>query len=121
MVGTQGIYTTEDIEDYLGRVIVSRFNDYLGEKLDTILNLPDRYDDLAKELEGRLKNDFADFGLRLENLYITSITPPQEVQQAIDDKSRLAVLGNLDDFVKMKAGMAMEKASAEGSTAGSGV
>ncbi len=121
MVGTQGIYTTEDIEDYLGRVIVSRFNDYLGEKLDSILNLPDRYDALAAGLEERLKADFNDYGLRLENLYITSITPPQEVQQAIDDKSRLAVLGNLDDFIKMKAGMAMEKASAGDGAAGSGV
>ena len=121
MVGTQGIYTTEDIEDYLGRVVVSRFNDYLGEELDTILNLPDRYDTLAKGLEERLRTDFSDYGLLLENLYITSITPPQEVQQAIDDKSRLAVLGNLDDFVKMKAGMAMEKASAGEGAAGSGV
>jgi len=121
MVGTQGIYTTEEIEDYLSQVIVSRFNDYLGEELDSILDLPDRYNALAEGLEARLRKDFEDYGLRLDNLYITSITPPREVQQAIDDKSRLAVLGNLDDFVKMKAGMAMEKAATEGSAAGSGI
>ncbi len=120
MVGTHGMMDTEEIEDYLGKVIVSRFNDYLGEELDTILNLPDRYDDLAEGLEERLASDFTDYGLRLENLYITSITPPREVQQAIDDKSRLSVLGNLDDFVKMKAGMAMEKASSNEGAAGGG-
>jgi membrane protease subunit (stomatin/prohibitin family) len=32
IVGTQNVYTVSDIEDYLGKVIVSRFNDYLGEK-----------------------------------------------------------------------------------------
>ena len=43
LVGTQGVYTTAEIEEYLNRVIVSRFNDYMGEKIDTIFNLPARY------------------------------------------------------------------------------
>jgi len=30
LVGTQGIFSTEEIEEYLNRVIVSRFNDYMG-------------------------------------------------------------------------------------------
>ena len=42
LVGTQGIYTTEAIETYLNRVIVSRFNDFMGESLDSILNLPSK-------------------------------------------------------------------------------
>ncbi len=44
LVGTQGMYTTEEVEEYLNRVIVSRFNDYMGETIDTILNLPARDD-----------------------------------------------------------------------------
>ena len=39
LVGTQGFYTMEEIEDYLSRVIVSRFNDLLGDQLDTIIDL----------------------------------------------------------------------------------
>ena len=35
LAGTMGKYSTEQIEDYLRRVIVSRLNDYLGETLDT--------------------------------------------------------------------------------------
>jgi len=37
LVGTRGMYTTGEIEGYLNRVIVSRFNDYMGETLDSIL------------------------------------------------------------------------------------
>ncbi|HJO61283.1 MAG TPA: SPFH domain-containing protein [Desulfobacterales bacterium] len=40
LVGTQGILTTNEIEEYLNRVIVSRFNDCMGETVDSILNLP---------------------------------------------------------------------------------
>lgn len=111
LVGTQGVYTTEEIAEYLNRVIVSRFNDFLGEKIDTIFNLPARYNELAAELQEALTKDFSQFGLGLTSLYINSITPPPEVQQAIDDKSKLGVFDDLNKLLKMKAAMAMENAS----------
>ncbi len=121
LVGTMGIFTTEEIEEYLKRVIVSRFNDHLGENLDSLFNLPGQYDELSLGLQKRLQADFSHFGLGLKNLYITSITPPPEVQKAIDDQSRLNVIQDLDKLVKMKAAMAMEKASETTGEAGAGM
>jgi membrane protease subunit (stomatin/prohibitin family) len=121
LVGTMGKYTTEEIEEYLKRVIVSRFNDHLGENLDSLFNLPGRYDELSEGLQERLQDDYSRFGLSLKHLYITSITPPPEVERAIDDKSRLSVIQDLDRLVKMKAAMAMEKASESAGDAGTGL
>lgn len=121
LVGTMGKYTTEEIEEYLKRVIVSRFNDHLGENLDSLFNLPGRYDQLSEGLQKRLQDDYSRFGLALRHIYITSITPPPEVQKAIDDKSRLSVIQDLDRLVKMKAAMAMEKAAESPGDAGSGL
>ncbi|MEA2014929.1 MAG: SPFH domain-containing protein, partial [Thermodesulfobacteriota bacterium] len=121
LVGSMGRYTTEEIEEYLKRVIISRFNDHLGENLDSLFDLPGQYDELSTGLQERLKDDFRRFGLALNDLYITSITPPPDVQKAIDDKSRLSVLQDLDSLVKLKAAMAMEKASESQGDAGSGL
>ena len=121
LVGPMGMFSTNEISDYLKRVIVSRFNDYLGENLDSMLNLPGQYDELSTGLQKRLQEDFAKFGLALSQLYITSITPPPEVQKAIDDKSRMGVFDDLDKLVKMKAAMAMEKASESTGEAGAGM
>ncbi len=121
MVGTMGKITTQEISAYLKRVIVSRFNDYLGEKLDSIFNLPGKFDTLSEELQQRLADDFGHFGLRLSHLYITSITPPEEVQKAIDDRGRLAVIQDMDKFVRMKAAMAMEKAAESQGESGAGI
>jgi membrane protease subunit (stomatin/prohibitin family) len=121
LVGTQGVYTTEEIEEYLSKVIVSRFNDYLGEQLDTILSLPGQYDKLAAGLTERLQNDLSHYGLGLFNLYIISITPPLEVQKAIDDKSRLGIFDDLNRLLKLKAAMAVEKASESQAEAGAGM
>jgi len=115
LVGTQGMYSTAEIEEYVNRVIVSRFNDFMGETIDSILTLPAKYDELSEGLAKRLHEDFSHFGINLTHLYINAITPPPEVQQAIDDRSRMGVFDDMNKLMQMKSAMAMEKASeAEG-------
>ncbi len=121
LVGTQGIYTTAEVEEYLNRVIISRFNDYMGETIDSILNLPSKYDELSEGLSERLQEDFGHFGINLTHIYISSITPPPEVQQAIDDRSRMGVIDDMNKLMQMKAAMAMEKASEAEGGAGEGM
>jgi membrane protease subunit (stomatin/prohibitin family) len=121
LVGTMGTFDTGEIEEYLKRVIVSRFNDHLGEHLDSLLNLPGTYEELSEGLQKKLVNDLGHFGLALTDLYITSITPPPEVQEAIDDRGRLNVIQDLDRLVKLKAAMAMEKAAESQGEAGAGM
>jgi membrane protease subunit (stomatin/prohibitin family) len=121
LVGTQGIFTTAEIEEYLNRVIVSRFNDYMGETIDSILNLPSKYDELSQGLSERLAEDFSHFGICMTHLYINAITPPPEVQQAIDDRSRMGVFDDMNKLMQMKAAMAMEKASESEGGSGMGM
>jgi membrane protease subunit (stomatin/prohibitin family) len=121
LVGTQGIFTTADIEEYLSRVIVSRLNDHLGQKLDSLFDLPGHYEALSQDLCAKLAEDFSRFGLRLGGLYIDAITPPPEVQKAIDDRSRLGVIPDLNKLARLKAAMAVEKAAESSAEAGAGL
>jgi membrane protease subunit (stomatin/prohibitin family) len=123
LVGTLGHFGTENVEQFLGRVIVSRLNDYMGENLPSLVDLPALYDEWASGMKQRLEEDFAHYGLRLEQLYINSITPTPEVQKAIDDSSKLNLFDDLDRLVKMKAAMALEKAASgsSGEAAGMGL
>lgn len=111
LVGTQQFMRSEDMATYLNNVIVSRFNDYLGEHLDSLLNLPGKYDALADGLVERVQEDFVNFGLSLTQLLINAITPPPEVQSAIDDRSKLGLFKDLDKLMKLKTAMALEKAA----------
>ena len=112
VVGTQGVYTSEMIGNYLRDVVVSRINDLFGEKLDTIFELPQYYDELAIDIKERLVNDFSKYGMELTDFFINSITPPPEVQKMIDERSGLEAVGNLDEFFKFKAAKAMGDAAA---------
>ncbi len=121
LAGTQAVYSIGDLEEYLSQVVVSRFNDLLGEKLDTIANLPGKYESIAAALKQKLEEDFGNYGLALSDLYINSITPPQDVQKAIDDKSRLGMFDDLNKLMQMKTAMAVEKAAESPSQAGTGL
>ena len=102
-------------------MIVSRLNDFRGERRDTIIDLPGKFDEFSMELQQRLTLDFAHFGLRLSHLYLTSITPPEEVQKAIVDRSRMNAITDMDKFDRLKAAMAMEKAAENQGEAGAGL
>lgn len=117
LVGTMASFTVDSLEEYLGKVIVSRFNDYLGENMDTILNLPSRYEGWSKGLQARLQEDFRHFGISLNQLYINAITPP-EVQKAMDDKTKLGMFDDMTKLIQLKAATAMEKAAENPGTAG---
>jgi len=118
VVGTQGVYTSEMIGNYLRDVVVARINDLFGEKLDSIFELPQFYDELAAEIKERLVNDFSKYGMELTDFFINSITPPPEVQKMIDERSGLEAVGNLDEFFKFKAAKAMGDAASSGGGGG---
>lgn len=117
IVGRQSRYCTGDIQEYLRDVIIARMNDLLGEKLDTLLELPAIYTELAEEFKDIVKVEFSKYGLELVDFYISSITPPEEVSKMIDQRSGLEAIGDLDKFLKF--GMA-KGFSAPGSPAGAG-
>jgi membrane protease subunit (stomatin/prohibitin family) len=120
LIGTQGIFSSEEISNYLRDVIVSRMNDLLGETLKSIFELPRLYTELGIALKARGEQDFQKYGLELVDLFINSITPPDEVQKMIDERSGMQAVGDLDSFLKFKASKALgDAAKAEGGVAGS--
>ena len=119
LVGTNASYTTDQLEDYLREVVVARLNDFLGESVDTLLELPRHYDEMAVAVKTRVAEDFRKYGMELVDFYINRITPPEEVQRMIDERSGMGAVGNLDQFLKFKAAKAMgDAATAAGGAAG---
>ncbi len=102
IVGRQAKYTTAHIQDYLRDVIIARMNDLLGEDLDTILDLPAIYTELAEKFKGIVKDEFEKYGLELVDFYIASITPPEEVSKMIDQRSGMEAVGDVDKFIKFE-------------------
>lgn len=119
VVGTQQRYSTSDIQNFLRDVILSRFNDVLGETLKTLLDLPRYYDELGVALKTRILEDFDKYGLEVVDFYINAITPPEDVQKVIDERSGMAAVGNMGEYMRFKTARAVgDAAKQEGGETG---
>lgn len=124
IVGTQGKYTTLEIEDYLRDSIVSRLNSVLGKNLKTVFELGQYYQQIETGTKAEVSDFFSAMGIELTDIILAGIVPPDEVQEKINERSSMAAVGNLDAYMKFKTAQAMEKAAeneGQGGTAGIGV
>jgi len=119
LVGTQGRYTTEQVTSQLRDGIVARLADVLGTLRIEMLELPVRYDEVSSALRARAAEDFARYGLELVDFFISAITPPEEVQKAIDARSAMGAVGDLNAFMKFQTAQSLARL-AEHPAAGSG-
>jgi membrane protease subunit (stomatin/prohibitin family) len=126
IVGTQGLYTSENIVGYLQDILVSKFADLLGEVEANLLDLPAKYDELGGGLRARASDDFEAMGLLLKSVYVTSISVPEDVERALDERAQIGALGDMQAYMQFKAARALGDAAqagggGEGSVAGLGV
>lgn len=123
VVGTKGLFVTNSIEDYLKGIIVSKLNTVLGNELKSVFDISKSIDQLNLILRTELQTDFNGLGLQIHDLYIQSISVPDEVQKMIDTKSGMGVVGNLDQYMKFKIANAIGDVAQnnEGTNAGLGL
>ena len=124
VVGSRGLYSTQGVEDYFRDVIVARLTDVLGENLTSIFDLPKLYDELAMALKARVADDFGKYGIELVDLYLGAITPPEEVQKLIDERSGMGAIGDMNAYMKYKTARAIGDAAQQeggGGTVGAGM
>ena len=114
IVGTRGVYSNNNITDYLRSIIVSKLTAVLGEELKTVFDMPSSFDDLSVIIKSKLNQEFEGLGLSLHDFYLNSISVPDDVQEMIDQRSGMAAVGNLDEFMKYKVAMSLEDAQNEG-------
>ena len=111
IVGTRGVYSNNNITDYLRSIIVSKLTSVLGDQLKTVFDMPSSFDDLSIIIKSKLNQEFEGLGLTLHDFYLNSISVPDDVQEMIDQRSGMAAVGNLDEFMKYKVAMSLEDAA----------
>ena len=109
LVGTQGKFTTEEIASYLRDVIIAGITDLLGTLQISILDMPARFDEIATAARAKVADTFRNYGLELVDFFIGAVTPPEEVQQAIDARASMGAIGDLRSYTMYQAANSMRK------------
>lgn len=120
VVGARGSYSTSQIEDFLRSVILQDFTDILADVQTSLLDLPKMTREMSDGTRASLADDFARYGFELTSFQIQAITPPEDVQAMIDQRSGMSAIGNMDEYIKFKTAQGIQDAANNPGTAGDG-
>jgi membrane protease subunit (stomatin/prohibitin family) len=111
IVGTDGHFTVDEIHEQLRNLVVSRFADALGEGKIPALDLAGNYDELGDKVRGKIAPEFNRYGLELTTLLVENVSLPPEVEQALDKRSSMGVLGDLQAYTRYQTAEAIGDAA----------
>lgn len=109
--GTNSSFEIDSLEDELKALILNEFTDALGELKVPALDLAANYKELGGKINEFLNKEFQSMGLEVARFLIENISLPKEVEEAIDKRGQMNVLGNLDQYTKFQTANAIENAS----------
>src|SRR5262245_28426989 len=121
LVATDPSFELYEISAQFRNVIVSRFVDALGSAKIPMLDLAGHYDKVSKIATENIGPELAKMGISLTQFFVETLSLPTEVEKALDKRSEMSVLGNLDQYTKFQAANAIpEAAKNPGGLAGMG-
>jgi len=121
IVGTDGHFTTDEITDQLRNLIVSRFADLVGEAKIPVLDMAANYDELGEFITGKIHQDFLTYGIDITKMLVENISLPPAVEEVLDKRTSMGIIGNLNQYTQFQAANAMEKAATNDGMAGGGM
>jgi membrane protease subunit (stomatin/prohibitin family) len=107
--GTQAEFSVDTITGQLRDSIVSKLSDTLGEAHIPALDLASQYNEISQLLLDHMQPEFNKLGLGLASFYVQNISLPDEVEKAIDARSKMGVLGDLGRYTQLQTAEAIGK------------
>jgi membrane protease subunit (stomatin/prohibitin family) len=104
-------FIVEDINEQLRNTIVGRGMDAVAQSKIAILDLAANYNEMGVLISDTIQSDFTEIGLNLTKLLVENISLPPEVEQVLDKRSSMGIVGNLGAYAQFQAANAMEKAA----------
>ena len=109
VAGSDHNFRLDEFADTMRSRIVSIFTDAIATAKIPVLDVAARYSELGDALLPLINPAvIAKYGLEIASFIVENVSVPPEVEQAIDKRSSMAAIGNLNDFVKYQMGKGFE-------------
>ncbi|GAB6903461.1 SPFH domain-containing protein [Kineosporia succinea] len=111
LVGTDGLFKTDEVKEYLRQMIVGRLAGALAHAQVAVLDLAANQEAIAARLAGTLTEELAPSGIAIPKFIIENVSLPPEVEAAMDKRTQMGVLGDLNKYTQFQTANAIENAS----------
>jgi membrane protease subunit (stomatin/prohibitin family) len=115
LVGTDGVVEADEVTELMRSIIASALSDMLAEKQVAALDLASKYREFSEELRKYVQERVDDeYGLAIPQLIIVNISFPEAVEKALDTRTSIGVLGDMNKFQQYSMGEAMRESAQHG-------
>ncbi len=118
VAGTDQNFRLDEFADTMRSRLVSVFTEALARAGVPALDVAQRYGELGDALLPIINPAMREkYGLEIATFVLENVSVPSEVEQAIDKRSSMSMIGNLNDYVKYQMGVAMGQGGVAGAAA----
>lgn len=115
VAGTDHQFRIEEFADTMRSRIVSVFSEGIAAAKIPVLDVARRYSEVGEAILPIINPVFTGkYGLAMTSFVVENVSVPPEVEQAIDKRSGMAAVGNLNDYVKFQMAHGLEKGAGAG-------
>jgi len=112
LVGTDKVVDADEVTELLRSIIISTFADVLGSSNVAALDLASKYQEFGETLRQAVQERIDDeYGLEIPQLFIVNISLPEAVEKALDTRTSMGVIGDMNKFQQYQMGQAMTAAA----------
>lgn len=108
LISTDGLFQVDEISDQLRNMLVTAFATWLGQAQLNFADFAAHYGESGTAIRNAIQGDIQAFGLELTQFLIENISLPPEVEQALDRRASMNVLGNMQEYAQYQASNAVE-------------
>jgi membrane protease subunit (stomatin/prohibitin family) len=114
VVGTDGCFTTDEMEGQLRSMLVSAFTHVLGTTGIAALDLAANYRAMGDKAREGMDREFQQYGLSLTRFIIENISVPPEVEKMLDVRSQMGIVGDMGRYTQFQTAQAIPEAAKSG-------
>ncbi len=107
IVGTDGHFTVEEISNQLRNIIISRFTSIVASSKIPVLDLAANYEQLSTYITQKIADEFDAYGIELTKVIIENISLPPAVEEALDKRTSMGMVGDLSKYLEFQAAESM--------------
>jgi len=111
VVGTDGLFQVDEISAYLRDIIVPSASSWLAGSGIPLLDVAAQYRQLGDRVRDGIQNELKALGLELSKLLIENVSMPAEVEEALDKRASMGLLGDMQQYTQYQAANAIENSA----------
>lgn len=111
IMGTDGLFTVDEISNQLRSLIVSRFSAVVATSNIPVLDMAANYAQLGQYVTQHIAPEFNSYGIRLTSITVENISLPDEVEAALDKRTSMGMVGNLDKYLQYQTAQSVGSGS----------